>query len=266
MFLAATGIVIARRQGGGGKSLAIAGGVACCVLPIAYGLLTTLVTNIEQQDSILRAEAAKALAPMPTPQISGDESKSAPAMTPSPTAVLEALQRTATFAEPKQLGDAEVRIVSAYFDVAPTKTIAEMRADKSGTFGYSLKRLQAEQQYLVVRVRVRNVSQNQELAYTSWGGDRAAIFHSTATLSDDLGNRYERVNAPKDDPYAEHIEAEFIIPKGEIVDVIVFEKPKTSASILTVELPGRSVSCTENLAIEIPVARIVSVDPLGMPK
>lgn len=267
MLLAATGIVIARRQGGrGGKSLAIAGGVACCVLPIASGLLTTLMANIERQDSALRAEVAKATAPLPAPNSAHADSQSEPAKTPSPMAAIEALQRTATFAQPKQIGDAEVRVISAHIDIAPTRTIAEMRADKSGTFAYSLKRLQSEQEYLVLRVRVRNSSQTQELEYTSWGGDRAAIFNGTATLRDDLGNRYERVNAPKNDPYAEHIEAEFIIPKGEIVDVVVFEKPQSSASKVTLELPGKSVACDENLAIEIPVAEILSVDELGRPK
>ena len=266
MMLAAVGIVVARRHGGGGRSIAIAGGVACWALPIAYGLLTTLMASIENQDSVLRAEVAKAIAPTPAPQSMTDEPPPATAKKPSPLAVLEALQRTATFAEPKQLGDAAVSIISAHIDVGPTKTIAEMRADKSDTFGYSLKRLQAEQEFLVLRIRVKNVNPSQELQYTSWGGDRAAVFDATATLRDDLGNRYQRVNAPTNDPYAEHVEAEVLIPKGEVVDVIVFEKPQSSASTLTLELPGRAVSCRENLSIEIPVAQIVSVDEFGLPK
>ncbi|MBX3411457.1 MAG: hypothetical protein KF708_01975 [Pirellulales bacterium] len=265
MLVAAVGIVAVRRREGTGKSLVIAGGVLCCVVSIGFGMLTALLKNIEQQDAVLRAEVAKAASPTPPEADPLEAAELAIPKTPPPTAAIEALQATAAFAEPKRLGEVEVRIVSVHFDVAPTKTVAEMRVDRSGTFDYSLKKLREEQQYLVLRLCVRNTSAANDLEYNSWGGEQSALFGVNATLHDERGQRYARVDAPKEDPYVEHIAADFISPGEEIIDAIVFEKPRPGVTKVTVELLGKAVSQAGSLSIDIPVAQIVSVDEFGVP-
>jgi len=89
--------------------------------------------------------------------------------------------------------------------------------------------------YFAIMVHVRNLSSTQKADYRSWAG-RNFSMDGLATLADDKGNTYKRIDFGFDHPVGS-VESGSIYPGAEISDIIVFERPVDAAGTLRLELP-----------------------------
>jgi hypothetical protein len=101
------------------------------------------------------------------------------------------------------------------------------------------------EQYLVIRLRLENLSQERILHYPDWGRFDEAV--SDATLKDNLGNTYRPVRRrTKPDNH--------VRPGQESKDLLVFEEPLRQAKEFFLELPkpGSSLSNLKTFKFRFP--------------
>ncbi len=112
--------------------------------------------------------------------------------------------------------------------------------------------------YFVVDVRIANTSETHKVAYMGWMSDR-----SSASVSDDFGNRFTCVGAGFFRSIVGNIRGADVYPRQTVFDRLVFDRPVAKSSILTLRLPGVNVGCEAELCFAIPTASISSFASLN---
>jgi hypothetical protein len=107
---------------------------------------------------------------------------------------------------------------------------------------------ESKDELFIIRLKMINTSATHKADYTSWAPE-FADFDEIATLSDDLGNDYKRVDFGLDKP-AGRQERSSIYPEKELTDVLVFEPPVDTASHFKLRLPKKNLSADGEEAIE----------------
>jgi len=81
----------------------------------------------------------------------------------------------------------------------------------------------------------------KKLDYRTWGAEALSFLESSASLKDDLGNRYKAVHFGGMDQPIGRTKSASIYPGKTITDVLVFERPIAKAKTLKLTLPLANV-------------------------
>jgi hypothetical protein len=113
--------------------------------------------------------------------------------------------------------------------------------------------------FFTIHVVVSNLSKTKKIDFTTWRGKDFSV-RDYATLSDDNGNEYKRMNfgfkAIKKYGFqgAQNYENEAsIYPQESFEDLLVFEKPVENRKWLHLELPASNFGGSGMIRFEIPV-------------
>jgi hypothetical protein len=87
--------------------------------------------------------------------------------------------------------------------------------------------------YLILALRIKNISETKKLRYRSWGGLDAPA----AVLKDSFGNTYARFPSTRELAVKGHLASARIDPGESVVDVLVFERPIDRADAVFLTLP-----------------------------
>lgn len=110
------------------------------------------------------------------------------------------------------------------------------------TWSYSDDVIQGENETLIIRLRIENASTASKLEYRTWRGGLWSLGRDIASINDDHGNTYKRIDFGISTFPAEAVESsESVYPGADISDTLVFEPPVASARNLYMELPGENI-------------------------
>jgi len=124
-------------------------------------------------------------------------------------------------------GDVIVQINEIKIDKVPLKDL--------GTDAVSKKEL------LMVKVDLWNKNATKKLEYRTWAGADFATERDYATLKDNFGNGYKRLNFGfGTHPVGAVERSEALYPRKSVKDVLVFEVPTDTAIYLELELPAKN--------------------------
>jgi hypothetical protein len=108
------------------------------------------------------------------------------------------------------------------------------------------------------RLEVTNRSQNRKVEYQSWLGRDFTFDRDHATLEDNFGNHYKRINFGIGTELVGHVESESVYLGKSVEDVLVFELPVDSIEYLDLELPAKNFGGEGMLKLRIPRSMIKS--------
>jgi hypothetical protein len=119
--------------------------------------------------------------------------------------------------------------------------------------------------YFTIHIVVSNLSKTKKIDFTTWRGKDFSVSRDYATLTDDNGNEYKRMDfgfkAIKKYGFqgAQNYENEAsIYPQESFEDLLVFEKPVENRKWLHLELPASNFGGSGMIRFEIPASEIKS--------
>jgi hypothetical protein len=149
-----------------------------------------------------------------------------PAEAPAPPKPAEAPKDLVPSTHAVMVGNAEISVVSAKIGKVPLLHMGEDSSSKDDL--------------LIVTVSIKNLSDLKKLEYETWGAQMFS--RSPATLEDDVGNSYKRINFGFGSNVVGHVErSESIYPGKSVTDVLVFELPVAGVKDLRISLPTKNV-------------------------
>ena len=226
-----------------------------CVVFVCGGGLTLLglgsagAAKLAQRGAEERQarEQALAEAPVETAGPSGAATKPTPTSGPGPAVPTATPGRPAVpdsqteWDSPAQVGKVAVRVLSA----------ATGRVEIVGGFVREARR--TEEPYFAVSVSIANLSADKKLTYESWTGRDFAITKDYASLKDEHGNVYKRINfGVSSRPKGGVDRSDSIYPEKTLSDVLVFEPPVKTAKHLTLNLPCKNFGAVGEINFHIP--------------
>ncbi|WP_162672522.1 hypothetical protein [Gemmata massiliana] len=147
---------------------------------------------------------------------------------------------------PARLGDIQVRITKVTVGKIPVKALG-MNAV-------------SEDVLLAVTLELMNVNPTKKMEYQSWSGTGSFIDRGDVTLTDDFGNRYNRITfGLGTQPVGALKRTESIYPNAVLNDVVVFEVPIAQATHLSLELPAQNFGDKGSLRFRIPMDFVTRV-------
>jgi len=123
-------------------------------------------------------------------------------------------------------GDVQVRVVSASVGIIPLQG------------GFSSSVPESSESYLKVVLEVSNLSQNKKVDFTTWMGRDFSLAHDYASIRDEHGNVYKRIDFGLGTRAQGQFEQGSIYPAKSVADVLVFQPPVSDAEHLYLELPA----------------------------
>ncbi|MCK4659228.1 MAG: hypothetical protein KAV82_06860 [Phycisphaerae bacterium] len=141
-------------------------------------------------------------------------------------------------------GDVELRITRVLVGKVPLRG------------GFDDRETTSQDELLAIHVEITNRSQSKKVEYQGWLGRDFAFNRDYATLEDNFGNRYKRINFGIGTKIVGHVESESIYPGKSLGDVIVFELPVDTAEYLNLELPAKNFGGDGMLRLRIPAGMI----------
>ena len=111
----------------------------------------------------------------------------------------------------------------------------------------------SKEDYLLIRVKIRNNDPNRKIDYRSWSNTLASLAGIEATLSDEFGNKYKYVRNPAAFEIQDTAGGESIYPQKEIRDAVVFETPVPNATKFFLTLSA--VGCEEKGEFQFEIPR-----------
>jgi hypothetical protein len=105
-------------------------------------------------------------------------------------------------------------------------------------------------------LRIENRGDSRKIDYRGWSGQNFDIGRGTASVEDDLGNAYKRINFGFTNAVVGQIRSESVYPGKSASDVLVFEEPIQKAKFLKLELPASAFGGSGSLRIKIPTEMI----------
>lgn len=112
----------------------------------------------------------------------------------------------------------------------------------------------SEDDLLQVAIEIHNLSDSKKVDYRGWGSKYGFNFLA-ASLEDELGNSYKRINFGIATVVGQVTSSESIYPGKSIRDVLVFEVPISKAKFLTLRLPGDALDLRDasfELVVAVP--------------
>lgn len=167
--------------------------------------------------------------------------KPAPAAAPEKPAEPE--EQWASAADTVKQGDVTVRITSVQSGKVPLKA------------GFGDSESKSADPLLAIEVLIGNAGPNKKVEYHTFMGRGFSIGRDYASLRDNFGNIYKRIDFGISKPIGSN-ESESIYPNKSITDVLVFEVPIDTVEYLNLELPAQSFGGTGMLRFRIPASMI----------
>ncbi|MBN2578960.1 MAG: hypothetical protein JXB10_08210 [Pirellulales bacterium] len=144
-------------------------------------------------------------------------------------------------------GDLQVRIIKVVIGKVPLKDIFS-------DGGISQNNL------LMVNLELTNMNQQKKVEYQSWSGKDISFERDYATLKDNFGNNYKRINfGVSTIPVGAIERSESIYPNKTVSDVLVFEVPLDTATYLELELPCENYNGEGMVRFRIPIKSVSRV-------
>lgn len=164
------------------------------------------------------------------------------ASTPTATSKPEEVWMPAT--APVRQGNLQVRV--EWVKVAKVRLHEEI-GDGSGTSKESL---------LGIKIEMLNISQTKKVEYSTWAGADFTIDRDFATIEDNFGNKYKRVNFGLATKPVGRTERDSIYPAKTISDLLIFEPPINGVQYLNLELPAANFGGEGMIRLQIPASMI----------
>lgn len=139
-------------------------------------------------------------------------------------------------------GTIDVRIMSVKVGKVPLKQLGQTGS--------------SQDVQLMISLVLKNTSPNKKLNYKSMSGAAFALSRDFATLRDDTGNSYKRIDFGFGTEVAGAVSSESIYPGKEVTDVLVFEPPIDVAKHLDLEMPAKNFGGEGMVRFRIPAEMI----------
>lgn len=116
------------------------------------------------------------------------------------------------------------------------------------------------EEYLMIRVKIKNQDLNKKINYRSWSGDFATISGITASLTDEHGNKYRFIKTPSTFKIKDTDGNDSIYPQKEIQDAVVFEVPVATSNKFFLTLSAKGCDEKEDFLIEVPRSYLIGAN------
>jgi len=138
-----------------------------------------------------------------------------------------------------QHGDLHVEVTRVYIGKIPIKALGDLTYSKDDL--------------LAIHLKLSNMNPTKKLDYSTWSGKIISLTRDYATLRDNFGNGYSRIDfGLAAYPVASVERSESIYYNKPITDVLVFERPIDTFEYLELELPAQNVGSQGLLRFRIP--------------
>jgi hypothetical protein len=255
LLLGAIGVIVALVRRGSGMGWPIAGVVTCGV---AFLIAASQVAVIGGLAEAAREKAERSRQTNQTPvtsnlpyhsegsgivddaNLTNDSSESAPEQdSPDlPESSGEQSLEWASAEQPVRQGDVQVRVVRVVEEQTPLKRLGDDT--------------RSENELLSVYLEVQNLSTSKKLNYKTWQGAQFSVGRDHATLMDNFGNAYKRINFGFGMEIVGQVSTDSLYPNKSLSDVLVFELPIDNTEHLDLELPADNFGGDGMLRIRIP--------------
>ena len=122
--------------------------------------------------------------------------------------------------------------------------------------GFDDSETQSKDKLLKVVLELHNLSKSKKIEYQSWSGRDLSFNRDYATLKDNFGNNYKRINFGFGTKVIGQTKSDSIYPGIKIQDVLVFETPVDTVKYLNLELPAKNFDGEGMLRLRIPTGMI----------
>ena len=126
--------------------------------------------------------------------------------------------------------------------------------DISGDQGVSKEKL------LSLGISLTNLSETSKMTYQTWAGSGFSISKDHATVTDNFGNVYRRIDFGFSNDVIGSTKTGSIYPGKSLTDVLIFEKPIDRIENLRLELPASNFGGTGTVYVEIPKSLIKNLN------
>ncbi len=147
---------------------------------------------------------------------------------------------------PVKQGDVQIHVARARVDYVRVNDPTSMSKEPS----------RSNNPQLMITVKLSNLSRTKKLDYRTWAGASMSFERDFATVEDNFGNSYKRVNFGFLSTPVGRTESSSMFPKKTITDVLIFEPPIDAAEHLDLELPAKNFGGTGMIRIRIPMAMV----------
>lgn len=249
ILLGGTGFLIALFRKGSGIGFPIAGTSLSLLSAIAVITITGAAASaVNQVGKAIEESSAKANATQQTivaaaalDQPNGAMASPVPQNVPEPAA-----EKTAPGEE---WGDAQNTIQQGDLQLRVTK-VSIGQVPLKDSFNDDSK---SQDELLMVNLELTNINATKKMDYSAWSGKDISFSRDYATLVDNFGNSYKRINFGfSTNPVGAVERSESIYPNKTVNDVLVFEMPIDTIEYLRLELPAKNFGGTGMLRLEIP--------------
>jgi len=194
----------------------------------------TVASSSDKRDARMERERPapdKREAPEPAPQVDRQAEKPKE-------------PKWASAESPVKQGDIEMQVISVSVGKIPLKA------------GYDESARTSKDELLAIELKLTNRSRTKKVEYSTWMGRDFTLSRDSATLGDNFGNRYKRIDFGFGATVVGRTDADSIYPGKTLVDVLVFELPIDSVEHLNLELPAKNFGGTGMLRVRIPARMI----------
>jgi len=138
-----------------------------------------------------------------------------------------------------QHGDLQVEVTRVYMGKIPIKALGDLTYSKDDL--------------LAIHLKLSNMNPTKKLDYSTWSGKIISLTRDFATLRDNFGNGYRRIDFGLTAyPEGSVERSESIYYNKPITDVLVFERPIDTFEYLELELPAQNFGSQGLLRFRIP--------------
>lgn len=117
--------------------------------------------------------------------------------------------------------------------------------------GYDDRETTSQDDLLAIHIELTNLSRSKKIEYQSFQGRNMAFDRDYATLQDNFGNSYKRINFGFGTEIIGHTKSNSIYPTKTLADVLIFELPVNTAEYLNLELPAKNFGGEGMLRLQI---------------
>ncbi len=150
--------------------------------------------------------------------------------------------------ETVQIGDIQVRIVKTTLGKVPLKDVVRKDARSKDVL-------------LAVSLELTNTNSTKKVEYRTWTGRDLSFDREYATLKDNFGNGYKRINFGFGATPVGAVErSESVYPNKAVGDLLVYEVPLDAAVHLDLELPAKNYGSEGVIRFRIPVKSITRLE------
>ena len=246
LLLGGIGVLVAILRRGSGIAYPIAG-TAVCALAFAIGSIQVAAIGAAADTLAQAGREAKVtnqeiVNTNSTDAVSDRLSSSSPSFSDTERAGEQdatSAENWASARNPVRQGDIQIRVLKVVTGKVPLKD------------SFNTSETQSEDDLLAIEVEVSNLSQSKKVAYRTWNGADFSFGQDFATLEDNFGNGYKRINFGIGADVVGQVKSDSIYPGKTLRDVLVFEPPVGNVQTLNLELPASNFDGEAMLRLSI---------------